>query len=104
MLKLRCFFNTCSRSVVCKVGGTLHVEPKKALISLSIFVVVATVAASVSATFWSHVDSLDVVLDYVSVLLFLLLKLLLLFLALALLAASVVALAVAVASQVDVSC
>ena len=43
-------FNTCSRSLVCKLGGALHVEPKKALRSISIFVVVATVAASVSAT------------------------------------------------------
>ena len=55
MFKLRFFFffNTCSRSLVCKEGGTLHVEPKKALRSISIFVVVATVAASVSATLFA---------------------------------------------------
>ena len=36
------FFNTCSRSLVCKVGGTHHVEPKEALRSISSSVVVAT--------------------------------------------------------------
>ena len=91
--------------MVCKVGCTLHVKPKKALRSISIFVVVS-VAASVSAILLpslSLVHSHNVVLDYVSVLVFLLLVWLLLFLALAHLAAAVVALAVAVVSQVDVA-
>ena len=57
-----------------KVAGTLHVHPMNALRSISIFVVVANVAASVSAICLlslSLVDSLNVVLDCVSFLVFL---------------------------------
>ena len=97
------FSNTCSHSLVCKVGGTIHVEPKKALRSISIFVVVLLLFPVLFLPSLSLVDSPNVVMDYVSVLVFLLLVLLLLFFALALLAAAVVALAVAVTSQVDVA-